>query len=326
MRIVLVDASRIVRRIIAGLLEARGHTAHAFADGPEALLFIKSNEQVDALITSAELASMSGLEMCWEARLLSSCRRPIHIILMSSNYDRHKLTEALDSGADDFIAKPVVAEELYARLRAAERMCAMQRELIKLASTDPLTGLLNRRSFFERALGALAEEGGQPLCAAIMDIDHFKSVNDAHGHHIGDEVLCEVAATVTQVTDFVGRFGGEEFAFICQHRPYGEVYELVEAQRLRIAALEFAGGNGPFRITCSFGMAERHEQDTIDSLLRKADVALYAAKAGGRNRVVKFEPHLHAAKCGSGSNKIRTEARRTAGKIELSELAKPLGH
>jgi len=136
MRIVLVDASRLVLKIITGLLEARGHAAHSFTDGPEALKYIKSNLDVDALITSVELASMSGLEMCWETRLLSSCRRPIYIILMSSNYDRHKLTEALDSGADDFIPKPIATEELYARLRAAERMCSMQRELIRLAAID----------------------------------------------------------------------------------------------------------------------------------------------------------------------------------------------
>jgi diguanylate cyclase (GGDEF)-like protein len=185
---------------------------------------------------------------------------------------------------------------------------------------------LNRRAFFERAVAALAEDGGLPMYAVIMDIDHFKSVNDAYGHHTGDVVLCGVSASATQLTDFVGRFGGEEFAFIYQDRSYGEVYELIESLRQRIAALEFSEERGPFRVTCSFGMAERCEGDTIDTLMKKADVALYAAKSTGRNRIVKFEPNLVAETPGSGSGKIRMHARRSVDTIrDLGELADHLG-
>jgi two-component system, cell cycle response regulator len=168
MRIVLVDASRIVLKIITGLLGARGHAVHSFTDGPEALKYIGTNVQVDALITSTELPSMSGLELCWEIRLLSTCRRPIYIILMSSNYDRHKLTEALDCGADDFIGKPPVADELYARLRAAERLASMQHELLKLATTDSLTGVMNRRAFFDEAKNICTPENVAEPVSAIM--------------------------------------------------------------------------------------------------------------------------------------------------------------
>ena len=153
MRIVLVDPSRTVLKYVARLLEARDHEVRPFVDGAGALAYTKSDPDVDALITSSELITMTGIELCWEARLVASCRRPIYVILMSSNQDRYTLGEALDSGADDFISKPPVPEELYARLRAAERLASMQRELIRLATTDPLTGARNRRAFFETPEG-----------------------------------------------------------------------------------------------------------------------------------------------------------------------------
>ncbi len=156
MRIALVDPSRTTRLIVARMLEARGHEVVLFADERDALARIKDDPYVEALITSAELKHMSGVELCWETRLLATCRRPIYVLMMSTQYDQRSLIEALDSGADDFIGKPPLAEELYARLRAAERLAAMQRELLRLATTDPLTGLCNRRGFFEQASEACA--------------------------------------------------------------------------------------------------------------------------------------------------------------------------
>ena len=131
MRIALVDPSRTTRLIVSRMLETRGHEVVPFADEREALQQIKIDQRIDGLITSAELTHMSGLELCWETRLLATPRRPIYVLMMSSQYDQRTLVEALDSGADDFIGKPPLAEELYARLRAAERIASMQRELIR---------------------------------------------------------------------------------------------------------------------------------------------------------------------------------------------------
>src|SRR5438128_10593894 len=178
MRVVVVDPSRTVLKFIARLLATRNHEVRTFVAAREALECVRSDLSVGALITSDELlpmSEMSGIELCWEARLLATCRRPIYIILMSCDRDQHKLIEALDSGADDFIGKPPVAEELYARLRAAERVATMQRELLRLATTDPLTDVFNRRAFFERAGGICARaEAGGALSAIGFDIDHFK--------------------------------------------------------------------------------------------------------------------------------------------------------
>jgi two-component system, cell cycle response regulator len=112
--IVIVDPSRTVLKAVSQLLENDGHIAHTFVDGAEALDFIRSDRAVDALMTSSELASMSGLELCWETRLLSGHNRAIYIILMSSNSEQNHLINALDSGADEFIRKPPSRDELYA--------------------------------------------------------------------------------------------------------------------------------------------------------------------------------------------------------------------
>ena len=287
MRIVLVDTSRTVLKIIARMLEARGHDVVPFTGGREALKFIEANPDIAAVITSAELISMTGIEMCWETRLLAGHHRPIYIMLMSSNYDRRHLAEALDMGADDFIGKPPAAEELYARLRAAERFAFMQNELVRLATTDPLTGVRNRRAFFERAEQAcLRAENGAALSAIMFDVDHFKKVNDLCGHDVGDEVLRGVARTAAIGNAILGRLGGEEFAILLENTTLPEAVALAEHLRKKLAALRFELTPKLMTLTCSFGVSEWHRGDTIDTLLKRADAALYEAKNGGRNRVV----------------------------------------
>jgi diguanylate cyclase (GGDEF)-like protein len=284
MRVVLVDPSRTMRLFVTRLLEARDHEVRPFADGPEALACMREDTEVAALITSGELGAMSGLELCWETRVLAGRDRPIYVILMSSSIDKSKLGEALDSGADDFISKPPVADELYARLRAAERLGAMQRELVRLASVDALTGLHNRRVFFELAEEARNEDGA--LTAIMLDIDHFKRINDLYGHDVGDQAIAAVAKATATEGAIIGRLGGEEFAMLLKGSTLPEGTALAEQLRARIAALRFDTANGPMTLTCSFGVSERKAGDSIDDLLKRADVALYAAKTSGRNRVV----------------------------------------
>jgi two-component system cell cycle response regulator len=284
MRVVLVDPSRTMRLYVTRLLQARDHEVRPFADGADALACMREDSDVDAIITSAELNGMSGLELCWETRVLAGRDRPIYVILMSSNIDKQKLGEALDSGADDFISKPPVPDELYARLRAAERLGTMQRELVRLASFDPLTGLHNRRVFFERAQSACQRS---PIVAAIMlDIDHFKRINDVFGHDIGDQAIAAVAQAIATEGAVTGRLGGEEFALLLEGRTIEEGVMIAERLRTRMTALRFETAHGIMTLSCSFGVSEREPGESIDDLLKRADVALYAAKTGGRNRVV----------------------------------------
>jgi two-component system, cell cycle response regulator len=306
MRVAVVDPSRTVLKFVKRMLEARDHDVLTFIDGAAALEHIKSDPQVGALITSAELTSMSGVELCWETRLVASGRRPIYILLMSSNEDRRNLIEALDSGADDFIGKPPIPEELYARLRAAGRLASMQYDLIRLASTDPLTGALNRRGFFEQAVEHCARAGaGEALSAVMLDIDHFKRINDNFGHEAGDEAIRGVVQGVTVANAIVGRMGGEEFAMLLPGRDLAAAAGLVEGLRQSIAVREFATGGQSLMLTCSFGVSQWEAYDSIDRLLMRADVALYAAKSRGRNRVVVADAALAMPHCDNPNITVR---------------------
>jgi diguanylate cyclase (GGDEF)-like protein len=167
----------------------------------------------------------------------------------------------------------------------AERLQSTQMHLIRLAETDPLTGLLNRRAFFERLDGCLQEHpaNAPPLTAIMFDIDFFKKVNDAHGHLSGDEVIAAVAAQAAQCGVLAGRLGGEEFALVLSGADDHAAVMIAEDLRTRCAGLLFPGKTGPFGITCSLGIASAAPGDGTDDLLRKADRALYEAKAAGRN-------------------------------------------
>ena len=296
MRIVLVDPSRTMRLFVTRLLMAGGHEVSPFADGAEALACMRADPEVAALITSGEIGcGMSGLELCWETRVLAGRDRPIYVILMSSSIEKNRLGEALDSGADDFISKPPVADELYARLRAAERLGAMQRELVRLASVDPLTGLSNRRVFFERAEVARERcRDGGALTAIMFDIDHFKRVNDLYGHDVGDLAIASVAQLAAAVGVLVGRLGGEEFGILTEGQHLHDGVKLAERLRAAVAALRLHTLNGPLTLSCSFGVSEIMPGESIDDLLKRADVALYAAKTGGRNRVMAADTY-HAS-------------------------------
>jgi diguanylate cyclase (GGDEF)-like protein len=309
MRIVVVDPSRTVLKIVTGLLAAGNRAIHPFTDAPQALAYIKANSDVDALITSVELPSMSGLELCRQVRQHATRGRPIYIVLMSSNYEKNKLIEALDNGADDFIGKPPATEELYARLRAAKRLRDMQHELFRLATTDSLTGLLNRRAFFERAKAAsvrCAPTGD--LSAIIVDIDRFKSINDQYGHDVGDRALKAVAMQVLSEKGIVGRLGGEEFVIVVE-QPLADA--MVSAERIRneLAALRVPVGDTMVQLTGSFGVSEWRDGDTIDTLLKRADSALYKAKHAGRNCAVAADATLPEAASGASRGLVRAAGR-----------------
>jgi diguanylate cyclase (GGDEF)-like protein len=164
----------------------------------------------------------------------------------------------------------------------------MQRELIRLATIDPLTGLSHRRGFFEQASEACARTAPPDgsLSAIILDIDNFKQINDAYGHEAGDEAIraCARAARIEEAV--TGRLGGDEFALILEEKSLPQAIEIAESLRTRLAEKSFDTGKGRIRLTCSLGVGEGKAGDTVDQILARADVALYDAKLRGRNCVV----------------------------------------
>jgi two-component system, cell cycle response regulator len=312
MRIVLVDPSRAVQRAMRDLIAQGGHEVLSFYEGQKALDCIKADADVRALITSVQLPDISGLEVCSAARRLIGSRRPLFIIVMSSTEDFGLVVKALDNGADDFIPKPPMVEELRARLRAADRLTSMQYELIKYATTDSLTGLLNRRAFLEDAAEACGSANrDSPISSILFDIDHFKNINDGYGHEAGDIVLATVGTAAKMVANgSVGRLGGEEFC-VLERCDLGDAVELAETLRNSIKNLKFSKCDLG-SVTCSFGVAEWEQGDTIDRLLRRADVAMYEAKSTGRDRVVTTD-QFALTDLREGRREIIGAAKRAAG-------------
>ena len=285
MHAAVVDPSRVVLKLITQLLAQRGDTASEFQDSDAALRKIKNDPTVDVLITSLEVQPISGLELCWEARLAMPASRPLYIIVMSSLSDENKLAEALDCGADDLIAKPVNPLELHARLRMAGRLKAAQLHLVRLAETDPLTALFNRRAFFERLNQRIRQPEHATLSAVLLDIDHFKGVNDVYGHDIGDMVIKRIASEASKLSNLVGRLGGEEYGLILEGYPENRALTLSDTLRRACAEIPFNVGKETFHVTCSLGVSPWRAGDTADGLLKNADIALCRAKAEEGNRV-----------------------------------------
>ena len=290
MHVVVADSGETILHIISRAIQSRGDTVRCFTDGREALSYLQTGHKVDVLLTGFELRSLSGLELCWETLVLPNEEPPIYVIVMSSSSELTKLVEALDSGADDFLRKPFAPQEICARMRAAERVRTAQLDLIRLANTDPLTGVGNRRSFFERAEKAFnSMPAGSPSAAIMLDIDQFKSVNDNYGHYVGDVILRELSAEIGSICEIFGRLGGEEFAAFLPGSSIQAAYQVAEVMRKAVAELRISTGDTTVTATCSFGVSEWRDGDDFDALLVRADNALYWAKIRGRNQTAMFD-------------------------------------
>jgi len=294
MHVLLVDQGDEQRQRLTDLLAAWGYrlTAVASAEAAEALA---ERMPIDIVLADMNLPGKNGIELCWDLRCRDAAAFQ-YLMIITGEGDVDRNIEALDGGADDFVLKPIQAGLLRARLRLGERLVRQQRDLHRLATTDPLTGLLNRRSFFETATAALARRrpGGDQAVIAILDLDHFKRVNDGWGHHVGDRVIVDTArvlAARTQSCGYVGRLGGEEFALLLAAPDRAGAVALGEELRSRIAALEIVEDARRVAVTASLGLAMVDPDDpTIDRALAQADMALYHSKHAGRNRVTIAPP------------------------------------
>jgi len=265
----------------------------------EALVRVKGGDY-DLIVVSLGMRGFDGLRLCSQLRSLPEGRN-VPILVVVSEGERRKLTQALEMGVNDYLTRPVDKNELTARVRTqlrkkryADRLRHNVQLSLEMAITDQLTGLHNRR-YMERHLSTLisnAGKSGRPLAFLIMDIDYFKSVNDTYGHDMGDEVLREFASRIganVRGIDLACRYGGEEFVVVMPDTDISFAYMVAERLRRSVEANPFEISRDPrkLNVTISIGIASSEgERDTAEALLHRADQALYRAKRDGRNRVV----------------------------------------
>lgn len=295
--VLLIDTDARHAERIRGYLAANNRV-DVLANPADAALAVSGGEYELALVSMA-LKDFDPLRVCSQMRTAEQTRS-LPIILMAEEDDRPRVVRGLDLGVNDFIMRPVERNELLARVRTQIRRQRYAVELrqsvsntLALAVTDELTGLYNRR-YFERHLSILlgkAQEQGRDMALMLIDMDYFKSVNDTHGHDSGDAVLREFSDRLRRHirgVDLACRFGGEEFVVLMPDTDSRQAHGVAERVRAAVAEKAFDVGNGrPLAVTVSVGLAlNEHETVTPELLLKRADVALYRAKRGGRNRVV----------------------------------------
>jgi two-component system cell cycle response regulator len=276
---------------------ATEHDADVEKD-PHVALMRLAERQFDLLIVSLSLTNADGLRLCSQVRSLERSRH-LPIITLVEPGDEVRLLRGLDMGVNDYLVRPIDRNEMLARVRTqirrkrhSDQLRLRLEESVEHAITDVLTGLHNRR-YMETHIEQLVAEAlhsGRALSVLIADIDYFKAVNDTYGHDVGDSVLREFATRFRRNTrgiDLACRFGGEEFVIIMPDTDLEHAGHVGERLRSCIASDSFVvNSNASLHITASVGIATLEPRDTPESLLKRADKALYAAKKEGRNRVV----------------------------------------
>lgn len=295
MKILIVEDEPVTRRLLEVFLSEWGYEVIVRSDGRDAWKLLKEPEGPHLVISDWSMPHMDGIELCRKIREVKRSNYTYFIIL-SSKAHKKDMVKGLESGADDFIIKPFDKEELRCRVKTGERIVRLEQKIMRLAMTDPLTGLLNRRSFVERVETEVdrAVRRHTPVSIIMMDIDYFKKINDIHGHPVGDQVLAALGNMLSGLLrryDLVGRFGGEEFIICLPGLDWGEAETVAERIRRHVEkmGIEISKQQTLIGITASFGVATLMPgmDENLESLIRKADNALYAGKAAGRNRVCR---------------------------------------
>jgi diguanylate cyclase (GGDEF)-like protein len=307
-RILIVDDNPDSLEILRVRLESWGYRTQTASDGEEALTKIDASPP-DLILLDIMMPRVDGMEVA--RRVKGNASLPFIPIIMETALDSTQAkVEGLDSGADDYITKPIDFAELKARVNSMLRIKRLQtdladrerqlltvnEQLLEMTQTDSLTGLDNRRHLENRIseMFAHARRFNEPLACVMCDLDRFKAVNDTHGHQAGDEVLKQFAQILkreARAIDRVGRFGGEEFMLLLPGAGVDAAGLFAERVRKQVEAHTFTFNGTSIRRTASFGVsAWPHTRiGATDVLVRAADEALYVAKETGRNRVVRFD-------------------------------------
>jgi len=297
MRLLIAEDDLTSRAVLTAILRKWGYEPIAVKDGGSAWDIMQKPDAPSLALLDWEMPGMNGLEVCRSIRDNNQPSPPYLIILTARN-EKADIVAGLDAGANDYISKPYDNSELRARINVGRRMVDLQKELLDArnalayeAMHDPLTGALNRRAILESLSKELkrAARRQSPLSIGLCDIDHFKQVNDTYGHQVGDAVLCGFVEAIRKSLrgyDLVGRYGGEEFLVVAPDAAGSATDDIYERLRFQIEQLKVATRFGDVNVTVSIGVAGTENGNTVDTLIAKADAALYRAKRAGRNRVV----------------------------------------
>lgn len=298
MRILIAEDDPVSRRILEARLVKWGYEVVVTCDGNEAWLALQASDAPRLAILDWMMPGVDGVELCKRMRAESTASYT-YIILLTALQREENLVTGMEAGADDYITKPFKSNELQVRIRAGRRIIELQEALIEAREKlreevchDPLTGLWNHEEIF-RILGcelAKAKRLGGALSVIMADLDHFKKVNDTHGHMAGDAVLQLTAKRMLSVIrDYgsIGRYGGEEFLIVLPDTDHERAATFAERLRLIMETNAINIPEGMISITISLGVATYHNEKPCDvrTLVKSADIALYVAKEIGRNCV-----------------------------------------
>lgn len=298
MKILIAEDDLTSRTILTGMLRQWDFEPVVAENGQQAWDLMQQDDPPLIVILDWNMPALSGLEVCHKIRHKLT-QNPPYIILLTARDKKSDIITGLDAGANDYISKPYDKDELHARIRVGKRVISLQLDLLEAqqslsydAMHDALTGALNRRAILDALEKEILRSNrrGTFFSLGLIDIDHFKQVNDHYGHLTGDDILKELVATMSSSLrgyDLVGRYGGEEFLVIAPESKGSSDEGLYERLRKSVENQRFSSRCGQsLQVTVSIGVTSMSGESSIDELLALADAALYEAKESGRNRTV----------------------------------------
>jgi diguanylate cyclase (GGDEF)-like protein len=290
-KILVVDDSIVVRKMMSALLENLFFTVYTVAHGEEALGMLNTHPDISLMITDYNMPVMNGLELVKETRKIFT-KNDLCIIAISVHDDEEMNALFLKQGANDFIKKPFSKEEFSCRINNSIEALENLQTITNHANRDYLTGLYNRRYFHEHMAEYIAEskESAEQFTVAVIDIDYFKKINDSYGHDTGDKVIVSLADILRanlSHRDIISRFGGEEFCLVLKNEDISHSLSILESLRTQVQNTNIKiDTHNSINITISIGLASFNEEDDLEASINQADMMLYKAKQEGRNRTV----------------------------------------
>jgi two-component system cell cycle response regulator len=306
MKILVADDDTVSRRLMERMLQQSGYEVITAEDGRQAALELSKPGGPRLALLDWIMPELDGPDVCREVRNRHDDSY-IYILLLTSKESSEDMVKGLEAGADDYLTKPCRPAELIARLHTGRRILQLEDKLVEAreemrfkATHDALTSLWDRGAVLALLRSELSRSTQEhtPVSLLLCDVDHFKQINDVHGHAVGDDVLQQIATRLldsVRSQDHVGRYGGEEFLIVLSGCNGAHLKERAEEVRKAVSSSLFSTMQGAISVSLSVGaiaIENWNKSTLIEPFLKQADAALYQAKTSGRNRVIYAEPFV----------------------------------